>query len=89
MRIVRDHAGVVVVAPMVVRPALDRFVLDCMHYTDDILARKHHHLLQARCICTGRLPELAMNLERLHYSEFVPDSPVALQFHRNWKGAHL
>src|SRR6266853_150239 len=86
MQIVRDHVGVAEVAPMVVRPALDRFVL---YYTDDILVRKHHHRLQAQCIRSGCLPELATNPKRLQYSEFVPDILVALQLHRNWRGAHL
>lgn len=89
MRIVQDYAGVAAVAPMVVHPVLDSFVLYCEHYMDDNLARKHHHLLRARCIRTGYLPELATNLEHLQYSEFVPDSPVALQLHRNWMEAHL
>ena len=89
MQIVRDHAGVAVVAPMVVRPALDFSGHYCKHYMDDILARKHHHLLQARYIRTGCLPGLAANPKRLRYSEFVLDILVALRLHRNWMGAHL
>ena len=89
MRIVQDHARVVVVVPMVAHLVLDLFGSCCWHYKDGILVHKHHHRPQAECIGTGCLPELAVNLERFLHAEFVPDILVALQLHRNWKVAHL
>src|SRR5271157_4118676 len=89
MRIVLDHAGVAVGVPRVVRPVPERFVQHCMHYMDDSPARKHPHPLRVRCIRTGLLCSIVLNLERLHCSKFVPDILVASQLRRNWRAVHL
>jgi hypothetical protein len=89
MQIVWDYAGVAVVVPMVVRPALDLFGHHCKRHLDDILARKHHRRPRAECIDTGCLPSPVENLERLSNWQFEHDILVALRLHRNWKAVHL
>src|SRR6266487_1906566 len=85
MRIEQGCVGVAVGAPRVVRSV--RFAL-CVHYLDDTLAHRHRRRFRGQHIRTGPSWGIAMNVERLHYLQFVPDILVALQLHRSWRVAH-